>query len=123
MPRLPEMLYTGGEMGPGLPLIRFALRPPPRQFRATQFAMRICQHLLVYTAILISAVYACALVFLPAETFAISIVCIAIVSLVILLSPHSRKKMLRLLEGGLAASYIAGAAALLKAFEAFLHRM
>jgi hypothetical protein len=102
--------------------IREALRPAPRRFTFTAFAKRACQHLVVYAVILVTALYVCLLVFAPIETSLLSIFCIGAAGLVGLLSSSSRRKFHRLIEGGIAAGYIAGAAALLKAFEAFLHR-
>jgi hypothetical protein len=112
-----------GSMGIGLSTIQFALRAPPPRFTAATFAQRICQHLIVYSGFLVAAIYACLLVFMPAETAALSLGGIALAGVVVLLSPSSRRKLHRLVMGGVAASYIAGAAALLKAFEAFLHRI
>lgn len=123
MSRSSEMSGADGRASAGPSLIRFALRPAPHRFGTVGFAIRTCQHLLVYSAILAIAVYVCALLFAPVETSVISIVCIVATSLVVALLSSPPRKLFRLLEGGLAASYVAGAAALLKAFEAFFHRM
>ncbi len=112
-----------GEAGLDWLKIQAVLRPAPHRFTVTIFVRRTCQNLLVYTVILMAALYACLFVFAPIETSLFSIFCIGVGSFVGLLSSSSRRKFHRLLEGGIVASYIAGAAALLKAFEAFLHRM
>ncbi len=106
----------------GFSLIQFVLQPAPRRFNAVTFVKRTCQNLIIYTGLLLAALYICLLVLAPIEIFIISIGCIVLVVGVFLLSP-SLQKLHRLVEGALAAGYIAAAAALLKAFEAFLHRM
>jgi hypothetical protein len=115
---------SGGGSHPGLTgsLLAFALRPAPSQFTLASFGIRLQQHTVAYGALLASAVYACAFVFAPLETSVISVVFIALVICVAYFSSPSRQRVRRLVEGGIAASYIVGAAALLKAFDA-LFRM
>jgi len=101
--------------------IQAALRSAPHRFTFLTFAKRVYQHLLVYSVILVTVLYVCLFIFAPIETSLLSIFCIGVAGLASLLS-SSRWKFHRIIEGGIAASYIAGAALLLKAFEAFLHR-
>ena len=108
---------------PGWFSMRFAFEPAPRRFTVTSFARRVVQHVIIYCGILIAATYTCLFVFAPAETSLVSILCIAVGGVAVGLLSPPRRKWRRLVEGGLAASYIAGAAALLKAFDSFLHRM
>jgi hypothetical protein len=118
-----ETTNAHGGIGVNLSTIQFALQLPPHRFEVATFATRIYQNFLVYSVCLIAAIYVCLLVFAPIQTFVLSVAVIFVGSIVILLLTPSRQRLHRLLEGGLAAGYIAGAAALLKAFEAFLHRM
>ena len=118
-----EANNTDGGTGVAWLNIQAALRPAPCQFTVASFARRTYQNLLVYGVILVTALYVCVFVFAPVETSMFTIFCIGAGGLVILLSSSSRRKMDKVIGGGIAASYIVGAAALLKAFEAFLHRM
>jgi lipopolysaccharide/colanic/teichoic acid biosynthesis glycosyltransferase len=67
-------------------LIDFALAPPPRRFNAATFAKRIGQNLIIYSGLLIAAIYACLLVFAPFETLTLSLLVIAAVVGVVLLT-------------------------------------
>jgi len=109
--------------GLGLQLFRFASRPAPRRFGISSFATRLGQHLLVYTAILLAAMYTFLFVTMPVETGVISVPLLALAGVAVALYPTARRKPQRLLGGGVAAGYIAGAAAMLKAFESLLNRM
>lgn len=127
MAESPEAANAQGGMS-FLSPIRFALRTPPHRFTAASFAGRLYQHLIVYALLLIGAVYSCLFVFAPTETALISVACTLVGGVVISLSSASGRKFNRLIGGGIAAIYIAGAAALLRGFEAafaflFLHRM
>jgi hypothetical protein len=109
--------------GAGASPIQWVLRVPPRQFTRASFVVRLYQHVLVYAALLIAAVYGCLFFFAPAETSLFSVAVIVLAGIVGALWSPSRRRLHRLLQGGIAVTYIAGAAALLKAFEAFFHRM
>jgi len=115
---------SGNRSHPGLDgsLLAFASRPAPPHFTLASFGIRLEQHLVAYGVLLASAVYACAFVFAPLETSVISLVAIALVICVALFFSPSRQRVRRLVEGGIAASYVVGAAILLKAFDA-LFRM
>ena len=124
-PHEPADARAGMALGP---VIRFALRPAPRRFGAANFAIRLAQHLIVYIIFLITAVYGCLFVFAPAEMLLLSLAGIFVMVVVVSLFSSSGQKLRRLAAGGIAAIYIAGAAALLRAVEAvssllFLHRM
>jgi hypothetical protein len=97
--------------------IRFALRPAPRQFSAIAFALRITQHLIVYGAILIAAVYGCLFILAPLQTALLSVLLLLFVSIIVILYSSPRERLRRILEGGLVASYVAGMAAAVKASE------
>src|SRR5271169_4546846 len=117
-----EMAGNGTHPGLDVRLLAFASRPAPPHFTPGSFGTRLEQHLVTYGALLASAVYACAFVFAPLETSVISVVVIALVICVALFFSPSRQRVRRLVEGGIAASYVVGAAMLLKAFDA-LFRM
>ncbi len=102
--------------------IEFTLRPPPPRFTPAGFAARLCQHLALYAIVLAGAIFACLFIFAPLETLVISLSCIVIGAAFVLFRLPARQRFQRLVESGIAASYIAGAAALFEAFKAFLHR-
>jgi hypothetical protein len=122
MAEMRELAGNGSHPGLTGSLLAFALRPAPPQFTLATFGIRLQQHLVTYGALLASATYACAFVFAPLETSVISVVVIALAIGVAFLFSPSRQRVRRLVEGGIAASYIVGAAVLLKAFDA-LFRM
>ena len=111
--------HAGGQAGLDRSLLAFALRSAPPSFTAASFGTRLQQHLVAYGAILASAIYACAFVFAPLETSVISEIVIALAVCVALFFSPSRQRFRRLVEGGLAATYVVAAAFLLKAFDAF----
>ncbi|HEV8677955.1 MAG TPA: hypothetical protein VGQ90_01170 [Stellaceae bacterium] len=89
---------------------------------------RLYQHLIFYGLLLAAAVYCCLFVFAPIETALISVVAALLAGTVAAMSAASGRKFNRLIAGGMAAVYLAGAAALLRGFEAvvsllFWHRM
>lgn len=123
----PEAANSHGGMSLLSP-IRFALRTAPDRFTPANFAQRLFQHLIVYGLLLTAAVYSCLFVYAPIETALISVACVLVAGFGVALSSASDRKFNRLVSGGVAAIYIAGAAALLRGFEAvvsflFLHRM
>jgi len=118
-----QTLGSNATPGLGLRLFRFVGRQAPRRFGIGSFATRLGQHFLVYTAILLTALYAALLVTMPVETGAISVLLLALAGVAVALYPAARRKPQLLLGGGVAAGYIAGAAAILKAFESLLNRM
>jgi hypothetical protein len=118
-----ELANAQERTGLGCSLIKFVLQPTPSRFNITTFAKRTCQNLIIYFGLLVAALYACLLILAPIETLILSVICIALAGIGISFLSSSLQKLHRLVEGALAAGYIAGAAALLKAFEAFLHRM
>jgi|SRR5580704_606548 hypothetical protein len=99
------------------PLV-IALQPAPARFTLMNFGARLRRHLIAYAIILTSAVYACAFVFAPLEMSVISLMGIAVAVCIALFFSPSRQRLRRLVEGGIAASYIVGAAILMKAFDA-----
>jgi hypothetical protein len=122
MAEMREISGRGSHPGVTGSLLAFALRPAPPRFTVAGFGIRLRQHMVAYGALLASAVYACAFVVAPLETSVISVMFIALVICVAYFFSPSRQRVRRLVEGGVAASYIVGAAVLLKAFDA-LFRM
>lgn len=97
--------------------LQWVLSRPPYRFNATTFAMRICQHLIVYAGILISAVYGCSFILAPSQTALLSVILMSLIGVITLLLSSPRKRLRRLLEGGLVVSYIVGIALLIKTSE------
>ncbi len=95
------------------------MQPAPARFTLASFGTRLRQHLAAYAMILASAVYVCAFFFAPLETSVISEVGIALAVCVALFFSPSRQRLRRLVEGGIATSYIVGALVLLEALYVF----
>src|ERR1700680_3687221 len=116
MAEMQEAAGAGEQTGLNWSPVPFALRPAPPRFTPERFGTRLCQHLTIYTALLGLAVYACAFAFAPLETSVISEVGIVLAVCIALFFSPSRQRLRRLVEGGIATSYVIGAAVLLKAF-------
>jgi hypothetical protein len=99
----------------------FATLPPPVSFTARSFALRLAQHAIVYTGLLVGAICGCVFIFAPVEASFLMVGCIAAAALAFFLLSSSGQRVRRLVEGGLAASYVAGAGALLKAINELWH--
>lgn len=111
------------EAGRWSALFEFALQPPPTIFTLSRFAVRLAQHAIVYTAVLIAATSCCLFVFAPVETSIVAVGILAVLSVAVAMSSSSRVRVRRLIEHGLAATYAVGAGALLKAITEFLHHL
>ena len=119
MAEMHEAAGPGELMGLNRSSLAVGLRPAPPRFTLASFGARLRQHLIVYGALLVTAIYACAFIFAPLETSMISEVLVAVAVCIAIVFSPSRQRLRRLVEGGLAAGYIIGAAVLLKAFDAF----
>jgi hypothetical protein len=119
MPEMHEMPEAVSRKGSDSVSLAFALRPAPTHFTPGSFMTRLRQHLVLYGTLLLAAVYACAFAFAPLETSAVSEAGIILAVVVALIVSPSRQRLRRLVEGGIATSYIVGAAVLVKAFDAF----
>ena len=100
--------YDGGTPAGWSP-IQFVFAPAPRRFTIATFARRLVQNSIAYLLILVAATYTCFIVFAPTEISLLLIACIAIAAVVVFLKSSSRRKLHRLVEAGLDASYIAAA--------------
>lgn len=104
-------------------LIKAALTAPPAEPTLASYTIRLGQHLAVYSVLLVAAIVVCLFVAAPLETAAVAVVCIMIIQVYSLTSASSRSIFDRILRGGLAASYVVGAGALLKALSELWHRI
>lgn len=102
----------------GSRLLASLVGPAPAAFTPATFKLRLVQHLVAYVAIAVFAGYVCAFVFAPLEMLAVSEAVLALVVCGVLFFSPSRQRVRRLVEGGIAASYIVAAGILLKAFDA-----
>jgi hypothetical protein len=111
------------ETGSGLARspVGFALAGPPRVFTVSSFAARLSRHALFYGALLLVAVLGCLLVAAPLETTGLALGCVVLGSAVSSALSASGRKVRRVLQGGIVASYVVGAGVLLKAITELWH--
>lgn len=115
----------GGETAYGLASARsvfqFALARPPSPFTPSNFAKRITQHAVFYCGLLIATLAASLFFAAPLEMTGAILVCIVLGVGVGSLVASSGAKLRRVLQGGIAVSYAAGAGILFKMIASLWH--